>query len=67
MLYDLVKYRLLKKLEEEAEKTVNFIAFVDAAAAPENVVCNQQIQRAILRYYALDRRIDKLKAKLFHL
>ena len=59
-LYDLLKYKLLKRLEDEAEKTVRYIEFCELTAYDEEA-CFQNIDRAILRYYALSRRIENLK------
>jgi hypothetical protein len=60
MLYDFVKYRLLKQLEYEAEKTARYIELLEIANTCE---VDMLIDRAVIRYYALLRRIESIKIK----
>jgi hypothetical protein len=60
MLYDFLKYRLLKQLEYEAEKTARYIELLEIANTCE---VDMLIDRAVIRYYALLRRIESIKIK----
>jgi hypothetical protein len=62
MLVDLQKYKLYKALIAEAEKTARFIEFVEVAA-PDDPEQLRRIDHALLRYYALQRRIEKIRNK----
>jgi hypothetical protein len=59
MVVNLQKYKLYKALIAEAEKTARYIEFVEVAA-PEDPEQLRKIDRAVLRYYALQRRIEKI-------
>jgi hypothetical protein len=58
--YDLAKYKLLKRLEEEAEKAARYVEFAETIA-PDDIAYQQGIDRAVLRYYALLRRIETIE------
>ena len=60
-LFDLTKHKLLKKLQEEAEKTAGYLELLEIAAEKSGYFPSMQINRAVMRYYALQRRIEKLK------
>jgi hypothetical protein len=60
MIIDLVKVKLLRGLEAEAEKTVRFIEFLEIT---EVDFFDTRIDRAVIRYYALLRRIEVLRQK----
>lgn len=64
MLYDLTKYKLLKKLEAEIEKTARWIEFLEITTLEDDEESIKRIDHAVFRYYALCRRIEKLKYKL---
>lgn len=64
MLYDLTKYKLLKKLEAEVEKTARFIEFLEVTTLEDDEESIKKIDRAVFRYYALCRRIESISYKL---
>lgn len=61
MLLDLAKHKLLKKLQDEAEKCAHYLELLELAAEKSGIFPSSQINRAVMRYYALQRRIEKLK------
>ena len=64
MIYDFVKCRLLKQLEAEAEKTIRFIELIEITHSEyDSYFSDTQIDRAVIRYYALLRRIEILRQK----
>ena len=68
MIYDLVKYRLLKGLEAEAEKTARYIELIEITHINESsysAFSDMQIDRALIRYYALLRRIETLRGHFY--
>jgi hypothetical protein len=64
MLYDLTKYKLLRKLEAEVEKTARWIEFLEITTVEEDEEAIKKIDRAVLRYYALCRRIESISYKM---
>lgn len=65
MIYDIVKYRLLKGLEAEAEKTARYIELIEITHMNDDssysAIFDMRIDRAVIRYYALQRRIEVLR------
>jgi hypothetical protein len=64
MIYDLTKYRLLRRLEAEVEKTARWIEFLEITTVEEDAESIQRLDRAVIRYYALCRRIQSIEYKL---
>lgn len=64
MIYDFVKYRLLRGLEAEAEKTARYIELIEITHMNDthySAFSDMRIDRAVIRYYALQRRIESLR------
>lgn len=65
MVIDFVKFRLLKGLEAEAEKTVRFIEFLEITYNENDTAFfDMRIDRAVIRFYALQRRIETIKERI---
>jgi hypothetical protein len=64
MIYDLTKYRLLRRLEAEVEKTARWIEFLEITTVEEDAESIKRLDRAVIRYYALCRRIQSIKYKI---